>query len=175
MMCDSSWVDLRRWHDYRVLIRTQRSVHVTKSKMYRCRLRSGPTKPLLPPIQNQLLKPSRLRMSRSLQVVTSIDQSGDPAHASPALSPNIMAKDFPFNTKDCILFYSPDTEDLAHKVAAQGGPGVRLGEINWRWGAQIWASQCQGGLIKNDHDQMFELIAIWMATFRCSLWSVGLL
>jgi hypothetical protein len=33
--------------------------------------------------------------------------------------------------KDCILFYTPDTEPLARKIAAQG-EHVVLGNIRWK-------------------------------------------
>lgn len=33
--------------------------------------------------------------------------------------------------KDCILFYTPDTEPLARKIAAQGRH-VQLGNIRWK-------------------------------------------
>lgn len=33
--------------------------------------------------------------------------------------------------KDCILFYTPDTEPLAKKIAAQGAH-VQLGQIRWK-------------------------------------------
>ncbi len=34
--------------------------------------------------------------------------------------------------KDCILFYTPDTEELAQKVALQSGGAITLGRIKWR-------------------------------------------
>lgn len=34
--------------------------------------------------------------------------------------------------KDCILFYTPDTEALAHKIAATSDSKVQLGKIRWR-------------------------------------------
>jgi hypothetical protein len=34
--------------------------------------------------------------------------------------------------KDCILFYTPDTEPLARQIAAQGGAHVTLGNIRWK-------------------------------------------
>lgn len=33
--------------------------------------------------------------------------------------------------KDCILFYTPDTEPLARKIAAEG-EHVKLGNIRWK-------------------------------------------
>ena len=34
--------------------------------------------------------------------------------------------------KDCVLFYTPDTEELANKVAAQAGGSITLGKIKWK-------------------------------------------
>lgn len=34
--------------------------------------------------------------------------------------------------KACVLFYTPDTEDLARKVAAVQGSNITLGKIRWR-------------------------------------------
>jgi hypothetical protein len=34
--------------------------------------------------------------------------------------------------KDCILFYTPDTEALAQKIAAISDSKVQLGKIRWR-------------------------------------------
>lgn len=45
---------------------------------------------------------------------------------------NIDASQIPDNMKkDCILFYSPDTEELAQKIAAASSK-VELGRIRWR-------------------------------------------
>lgn len=34
--------------------------------------------------------------------------------------------------KDCVLFYTPDTEELAQKVANQAGGTITLGRIKWK-------------------------------------------
>jgi hypothetical protein len=34
--------------------------------------------------------------------------------------------------KDCMLFYCPETEELARKVAALGEGNVHLGEVKWK-------------------------------------------
>ena len=34
--------------------------------------------------------------------------------------------------KDCVLFYTPDTEPLARKIAGQAGSHVELGNIRWK-------------------------------------------
>ncbi len=34
--------------------------------------------------------------------------------------------------KDCVLFYTPDTEELAQKVVAQSGGAITLGRIKWK-------------------------------------------
>lgn len=34
--------------------------------------------------------------------------------------------------KDCVLFYTPDTEELAQKVALQAGGAITLGRIKWK-------------------------------------------
>ena len=48
------------------------------------------------------------------------------------VSANVDASQIPDNMKkDCILFYSPDTEELALKIAAASSK-VELGRIRWR-------------------------------------------
>lgn len=34
--------------------------------------------------------------------------------------------------KNCVLFYAPDTEELAQKVAQESGGTITLGKIKWR-------------------------------------------
>jgi hypothetical protein len=34
--------------------------------------------------------------------------------------------------KNCVLFYTNDMEDLAKRVAAQGGGNIELGKIRWK-------------------------------------------
>jgi hypothetical protein len=34
--------------------------------------------------------------------------------------------------KNCILFYAPETEELAKKIAQESDGTIRLGEIRWR-------------------------------------------
>lgn len=63
-------------------------------------------------------------------------QCGTPSDPPPAArSPNIRAADFPWKTKDCLLFYSPETAELAEKIVAEGEGQVELGEIDWRYGS----------------------------------------
>ena len=46
---------------------------------------------------------------------------------------NITAESIPDNMKkDCILFYTPDTEALARKIAETAGGNVTLGDIRWK-------------------------------------------
>ncbi len=46
---------------------------------------------------------------------------------------NITAESIPDNMKkDCILFYTPDTEALARKIAEEAGGNVTLGDIRWK-------------------------------------------
>lgn len=47
---------------------------------------------------------------------------------------NITAESIPDNLrKDCVLFYTPDTEPLARKIASEAGGSVELGSIRWKW------------------------------------------
>lgn len=47
---------------------------------------------------------------------------------------NIDAAAVPDNLKkDCVLFYHPDTEPLARRIAAAQGTRVELGNIRWKW------------------------------------------
>lgn len=47
-------------------------------------------------------------------------------------APNVGTEDIPsLLKKDCVLFYHPDTEALARKIAGAGGGRVELGEIKW--------------------------------------------
>lgn len=63
-------------------------------------------------------------------------QLSDPSpsvDASYRIVSNIDASTVPERLKkECILFYTVDTEPLARKIAAQGSH-VQLGNIRWRW------------------------------------------
>lgn len=49
------------------------------------------------------------------------------------LTTNLTAASAPGGQrKACILFYTPDTEELARKVAAVQGSNITLGKIRWR-------------------------------------------
>ena len=66
----------------------------------------------------------------------------DPRFPSPLMSvedirttTNIEVESLPdFKKKTCVLFCTPDTEELAAKVAAQSGGSITLGKIRWRCG-----------------------------------------
>jgi hypothetical protein len=46
---------------------------------------------------------------------------------------NVAVESIPDNLrKECVLFYTPDTEPLARKVAAMAGGSVSLGNIRWK-------------------------------------------
>lgn len=49
------------------------------------------------------------------------------------ITENISANQFPANLrKNCVLFYTPETEELAKKIAAVGGDNITLGKIRWK-------------------------------------------
>ena len=49
------------------------------------------------------------------------------------ITTNIEATQIPAALrKDCVLFYTPDTEELAQKVAQQAGGAITLGRIKWK-------------------------------------------
>ncbi|GMH33300.1 hypothetical protein BSKO_01134 [Bryopsis sp. KO-2023] len=68
-------------------------------------------------------------MSRDLRLAA--ENGMDTPKGLALSSPNIRAADFPFATKDCLLFYSPQTEALAKKISHVGAAKVELGEIRW--------------------------------------------
>lgn len=43
-----------------------------------------------------------------------------------------VADILPIMRKDCVLFYCPETEALASKVAAQGEGSITLGRVSWK-------------------------------------------
>jgi hypothetical protein len=46
---------------------------------------------------------------------------------------NITTESIPDNLrKDCVLFFTPDTEPLARKIAEEAGGSVQLGNIRWK-------------------------------------------
>jgi hypothetical protein len=47
------------------------------------------------------------------------------ANVDPAVIPQHLRK-------ECVLFYTGDMEELAHKVAAQAGGNIELGKIRWK-------------------------------------------
>lgn len=54
---------------------------------------------------------------------------------------NITADGLPeFKKKECILFYTPDTEPLARKIAAVSPHKLELGNIRWRCAANTIGS-----------------------------------
>lgn len=57
-------------------------------------------------------------------VLASLDTYRETANIDAALIPDNLKK-------DCVLFYTPDMEVLARKIAA-AGQRVELGEIRWR-------------------------------------------
>lgn len=49
------------------------------------------------------------------------------------ITSNVTADGLPeFKKKECVLFYTPDTEPLAQKVAAVSPHKLELGKIRWR-------------------------------------------
>lgn len=49
------------------------------------------------------------------------------------MSVNVEASSIPpALRKDCVLFYTPETEELATKIAAQAGGSITLGRIKWK-------------------------------------------
>lgn len=70
-------------------------------------------------------------VDRSLQQASSMDQALKTIEDYRIIS-NIDTSQVPEDLKkDCILFYTPDTEPLARKIAAQGRH-VQLGNIRWK-------------------------------------------
>lgn len=46
---------------------------------------------------------------------------------------NVTTADLPEALRrDCVLFYAPDTKELAEKIAETSGGAVRLGNIRWK-------------------------------------------
>mmetsp|Transcript_8218 Transcript_8218/g.27007 ORF Transcript_8218/g.27007 Transcript_8218/m.27007 type:complete len:329 (+) Transcript_8218:111-1097(+) len=62
--------------------------------------------------------------------------------------------------KDCILFYCPDTEDTARKIASEN-PGITLGQINWK----TFADGFPNLLVKDAYDIRNRHVA-FLATFH---------
>ena len=49
------------------------------------------------------------------------------------ISANVELETFPEELKKkCVLFYTPDTEELARKIAATAGGSITLGGIRWK-------------------------------------------
>lgn len=91
---------------------------------------------------------SRASRARSVQVLA----VAAPVHlrrftmppATPSYPSLMSGEDFRYNInidaaaiphklkKECVLFYAPETEELAHKVAALGGGSIELGSVKWR-------------------------------------------
>lgn len=47
-------------------------------------------------------------------------------------APNVTVDSLPnYLKKDCILFYHPETEPLARRIAELSGGRVELGDISW--------------------------------------------
>lgn len=89
-----------------------------------------------PPVRtaSALLSPSALARVRMASIQQ--QQSSTPPSATFATDDiRITAPNVEFAPqslrKDCVLFYYPDTEELAHKIVQASGNGVELGEINW--------------------------------------------
>ena len=54
-------------------------------------------------------------------------------------APNVMFEDSSaFMKKECLLFYYPDCEGLAKRIAAVSGGNVELAEISWKY-VDNWA------------------------------------
>lgn len=62
---------------------------------------------------------------------------------------NITTESIPDNLKkDCILFFTPATEPLARKIAAESGGSVTLGDIRWKCVAHrvVGHRNCSAGM-----------------------------
>lgn len=75
--------------------------------------------------------PGLARMSGHLVV----DGTGAPLQSDDfRIAGNLEAAGIPLALrKNCVLFYAPDTEELAQKVAQESGGTITLGKIKWRW------------------------------------------
>lgn len=71
------------------------------------------------------LKPDALNQSRRGDSSSSEDFRITP--------PNVMLDDTSAFMKECLLFYYPDCEGLAKRIAAVSGGNVELAEISWKY------------------------------------------